>query len=196
MRLRFCLMLVAAAGAVGSLVLAADMYRRLSTAERLAMEGLSASGGNAGMVFSTAHMLGIAGLSVMFLSICLMLIAEKRSALDENAFHLDEVAVTDIASIEAFPLADYARQRADANLTAATAAAAAPFAVPSPAEQIGARPVSNRFSCRTESAVSIRAKYLHSSSSTKHRPSVRAPRRRSRHADPDHRNGIPARGRV
>lgn len=79
MRLRVCIMLAALAGAAGSMILAADMYRRLAVLECSAIESAS-SARDASLVFGTAHVLGTAGMGVLFLAISLLLFAEKKSA--------------------------------------------------------------------------------------------------------------------
>jgi hypothetical protein len=103
MRLRVCIMLACAIGAAGSLILAADMYRRLSVAERLALEGFSAAG-NANLVFGMTHVLGTAGLGLIFLAVCLLLVNERKPAPSAT----EPASAEAPAAIEAVPLGVYA----------------------------------------------------------------------------------------
>ena len=70
MRLRVCIILAALAGAVASLALAADIYRRISSADHAAA--------SANTVFGTAHMLGNAGISVLLLGIAILAVVETK----------------------------------------------------------------------------------------------------------------------
>ncbi|MEI6234720.1 MAG: hypothetical protein WCT04_16830 [Planctomycetota bacterium] len=87
MRLRVCIVLASLAGASGSLLLTADLYRRLGEAER-AMHG-TASGTP---VFSMAHVLGNAGLCVMFLAIALLVLADSKQVESQTASEIERVS--------------------------------------------------------------------------------------------------------
>jgi hypothetical protein len=76
MRLRTCIILASAVGAAGSLILAADMYRRLSAAE----QGLGVAAANANLVFGMTHVLGTAAMAILFLAICLLLANDREPA--------------------------------------------------------------------------------------------------------------------
>ncbi len=79
MRLRVCIVLAALAGAAGSLILAADMYRRMAAVERVANASM------AGTAFSMAHALGNAGICILFLGIAMLALVEnKQPAQAEN----------------------------------------------------------------------------------------------------------------
>lgn len=111
MRVRVCIMLAAAVGAAGSLILAVDMYRRLSAAEKLAMEGLSGAVGNANLVFGMTHVLGTAGLGILFLAVCLLLANERapEPTAEPARNSPDSIAVeVPQATIQAVPLGIYA----------------------------------------------------------------------------------------
>ena len=87
MRLRVCIVLASLAGASGSLLLTADLYRRLGDAER-ALHG-TASGTP---VFTMAHVLGSAGLGVMFLAIALLVLADSKQTESQTATEIETVS--------------------------------------------------------------------------------------------------------
>ncbi|HLX60270.1 MAG TPA: hypothetical protein VKX17_03205 [Planctomycetota bacterium] len=139
MRLRVCMMLASALGAVGALALAYDMYRRLAIAESLVLHGLPANS-NANLAFSMAHVLGTAGLGLIFLAVCLLLANERARAMASQKI---EVAMP---AIEAVPLEEYAREKEKVESIPVTASpsSAPPAIVPSvtPATSAATAPAS------------------------------------------------------
>ena len=111
MRLRVCIILAAVAGAAGSMVLAVDMYRRLAAAERSAMESASATHA-AGLVFGAAHVLGTAGMGVLFFAIGLLLFAEKKrsaAAMSVASSNASTGQAAEVAASVVVPLGEYAQ---------------------------------------------------------------------------------------
>jgi hypothetical protein len=128
MRLRVCILTATVLGAVGSLLIAADMYRRIAASEALA------GGARAPMAFSMFHVLGTAGMAVVFLAILLLLLADKRSAPEaavQAAAFPDEISSASTAA-EAAPVATELPPMVDAMLS--PAAVATPSESETPAE--------------------------------------------------------------
>lgn len=104
MRLRNFMLAVTALSALGAILLAADMYRRLVLAEAAARQAtapaVAASGAN--FVYGMAHVIGVAALAAAFLAVCLALIAEAqiRSA---KSHEVGEESVIEPAAIEKPP---------------------------------------------------------------------------------------------
>lgn len=71
---------VTALSALGAILLAADMYRRLVLADAAARQAgatvAAATGAN--FVYGMAHVIGVAALAIAFLAVCLALIAEAQ----------------------------------------------------------------------------------------------------------------------
>jgi len=76
MRLRSFMLAVSVLGALGAILLAADMYRRLVQAD-------TSSG--AALVYSMAHVIGVAALAIVLLALALALIAEAQIAAAKPA---------------------------------------------------------------------------------------------------------------
>jgi hypothetical protein len=103
MRLTRSMLLTSALGALGALLLAADMYRRLLGAERTVLDaaaGGSSPGVGSTLVFGMVHVLGVTGVGLLFLALCLMLIAEKAGATDAVAEAVSRAESGKIESVE------------------------------------------------------------------------------------------------
>ena len=82
MRLRHVLLLGSGAGAMGALLLAADIHRRVQEAQRDSVLGTVVTGADSVIHFGDAHTLGLLALAFLFIAMFLMVISEplRKSA--------------------------------------------------------------------------------------------------------------------
>ena len=122
MRLRHVILLASGAGAIGALLLAADIHRRVQEAQRDRVLGALPTNSDSVIHFGDAHMLGLLALAFLFLALFLLIFSEplrqvSKPAAQNNAAPRVEVnavprpapapaPVSATDATEVFPLAD------------------------------------------------------------------------------------------